>query len=89
MKCERCGSEVGMCTNCGALSPVRSETSLAEVQEELRKVTNAHIADRLLLAQLTTLCREISDWLWDGPMTDLDKRSAFADRLNATLKHAK
>lgn len=61
---------------------------LAEVQEELRKVTNAHIADRVLLAQLTTLCREISDWLWDGPMTDLDKRIIFADRLKATLKQA-
>lgn len=61
---------------------------LAEAQEELRKVTNAHIADRLLLAQLTTLCREISDWLWYGPMTDLDKRIKFADRLEATLKQA-
>ena len=27
------------------------EKLLAKVQEELRKVTNAHIADRLLLAQ--------------------------------------
>jgi len=51
-------------------------------------VTNAHIADRILLAQLTTLCREICDWLRDGPMTDLDKRIAFADRLQATLKQA-
>jgi len=61
---------------------------LAELQEELRKVTNAHIQTSILLAQMTLLCRDVKAWLYDGPMTDLDKRITFGDRLDDILIQA-